>query len=116
MKKLTTRLFSFILLIFPVAVSSQTTDVISVGTTSYTVPCGVTSITVNVWGGGGGGGKAQQTDWEQDEAGAEALPEGFAHGHMQLHPDRSFPALWVPAAHQQQTDQLLLFQARVLHS
>lgn len=32
------------------------TDVLNPGTTSYTVPCGVTSITVKVWGGGGGGG------------------------------------------------------------
>ncbi|MGV3630664.1 MAG: GEVED domain-containing protein [Bacteroidota bacterium] len=77
MKKLTTRLFSFILLIFPVAVSSQTTDVISVGTTSYTVPCGVTSITVNVWGGGGGGGKGSANGLGAGRGGGGGAAGGF---------------------------------------
>ena len=51
-------LFIFIILsVFGVAqVSPQTFSV--AGTGAFTVPCGVTSITIECWGGGGGGGGA----------------------------------------------------------
>lgn len=38
--------------------TAQTTETFTSGTASWTVPAGVTSITVECWGGGGGGGAA----------------------------------------------------------
>jgi Fe-S cluster assembly iron-binding protein IscA len=35
---------------------AQTIDILNPGETSWTVPCGITSITVEVWGAGGAGG------------------------------------------------------------
>ena len=47
---------------FQINVKSQTTqNFTTVGTSSFTVPCGVTSITVQVWGGGGAGGGGSVT-------------------------------------------------------
>lgn len=40
---------------------AQTTETISSGSGNWTVPCGVTSITVECWGAGGGGGAGTDT-------------------------------------------------------
>ena len=46
-----------ILFVFGNSVFAQTIDVpITSSSGNWTVPCGVTAITVKVWGGGGGGG------------------------------------------------------------
>jgi len=49
-----------ILLMFGNSIFAQTTTVnlTTPGTSTWTVPCGVTSLTVEAWGGGGGGGSA----------------------------------------------------------
>jgi hypothetical protein len=46
----------FVYLFFPLLGIAQTTVTLSTGTTSWTVPAGVTTITVEAWGGGGKGG------------------------------------------------------------
>ncbi len=51
--------FLFLALFFTSEFYSQTTTLTTgtvSGAFSWTVPCGVTTITVNAWGGGGGGG------------------------------------------------------------
>lgn len=45
-----------LLLFFAVDVQGQTTETFNGGITTWTVPCGVTSVTVKAWGAGGGGG------------------------------------------------------------
>lgn len=48
------RIFSFFLVLIPVLGLGQTTVTFN-SSGSWTVPCGVTSVTVQAWGGGGGG-------------------------------------------------------------
>ena len=49
-------LATLVFLLIPFLGISQTSVTISTGTTTWTVPAGVTSITVEAWGGGGKGG------------------------------------------------------------
>ncbi len=44
-----------LVMVTPIVTNAQTTETFNSGT-SWTVPCGVTSVTITVWGGGGGGG------------------------------------------------------------
>ena len=53
MKKLSIILLA---IFFSLSINSQTTSTYTSGTTVWTVPACVTSITVQAWGGGGGGG------------------------------------------------------------
>ncbi|KFF07609.1 beta strand repeat-containing protein, partial [Flavobacterium reichenbachii] len=52
-------LLLIILIIFPTLTFGQTFTDNAVGTRTWTVPNGVTSITVEIWGGGGAGGGSQ---------------------------------------------------------
>ncbi len=54
-----TQLIGFVLMLFSSSVFAQTVfEITTPGPGTWTVPCGVTSITVDVYGGGGGGGGA----------------------------------------------------------
>lgn len=52
-----------LLLLIHIAIIStgQTTQTFTTGSSTFTIPCGVTSITVQVWGGGGAGGGGSDT-------------------------------------------------------
>lgn len=52
------KIFLFLVLIFSSNLYSQTSVLLPNNSTTWTVPCGVTSITVEVWGAGGAGGVA----------------------------------------------------------
>lgn len=49
------KVFQFIILLIPILINGQTSQTLTTSGT-FTVPCGVTSITVQCWGGGGAGG------------------------------------------------------------
>ncbi|MDR6966044.1 hypothetical protein J2X31_000037 [Flavobacterium arsenatis] len=50
------KIYFFLFMICSANLYSQTTVILPSGSTNWTVPCGVTSITVEVWGAGGAGG------------------------------------------------------------
>ncbi len=56
---------------------AQTTETFTSGTTNWIVPAGVTSITIECWGGGGGGGGAK-ADASTVAAGAAGGGGGYA--------------------------------------
>jgi hypothetical protein len=49
---------------------AQTTETLTSGTATWTVPCGVTSITVEVWGAGGAGGGSSSNNVKGGGGGA----------------------------------------------
>lgn len=64
----------------------QTTDVRTAGTGTFTVPCGVTSITVECWGGGGGGGGTGNTTARKGGGGGGA----YARSVLPVSPGQTF--------------------------
>ena len=54
------RLILFLFLLISGFSSTQTTDTYTTSA-SWTIPSGVTSVTINCWGAGGGGGGAKNT-------------------------------------------------------
>ncbi len=55
-EKILVWLLPLLVLFLPVFMMGQTTETFDGGNTTWTVPCGVSSVTVKAWGAGGGGG------------------------------------------------------------
>ena len=64
---------AILLLVLPNLVSGQTQTYNAVGTYTFTVPAGVTSITVQAWGAGGGGGTGNVTNGDRTGGGGGAF-------------------------------------------
>ncbi|MBU6158917.1 MAG: autotransporter-associated beta strand repeat-containing protein [Bacteroidetes bacterium] len=57
--------------------SYTTVTLSTAGASSWTVPCGVTSIQVEAWGGGGGGGSTNTTNWGGSGGGGGAYAKSI---------------------------------------
>ncbi len=82
--------FSF-LMFFGLAISfAQTTSVTLSSGTSYTIPTGVTSITVQCWGGGGAGGSARNTGLSGTRRASGGGGGGFTSATFTVTPGASY--------------------------
>lgn len=70
-------LFLFTFLGFSDAFGQTTETITTTGAGSWTVPCGVTSITVEAWGGGGAGGGCTSNNDSGDGGGSGAYTSGI---------------------------------------
>ncbi|MFY0482386.1 hypothetical protein ACI6PS_07245 [Flavobacterium sp. PLA-1-15] len=79
------KIFLFLLLACPLSAYSQTSVLLPNNSTTWTVPCGVTSITVEVWGAGGGGARVAGNP----SAGGGGSGGGYVRNSFAVTPNQS---------------------------
>ncbi|MBK8923807.1 MAG: hypothetical protein IPM81_20355 [Saprospirales bacterium] len=73
-------IFSIANLLFLNGINAQSVTYSTPGTYTFTVPDGVTSVTVKTWGGGGGGGRSDDGDASGSAAGGGGGGGGYRTG------------------------------------